>query len=231
LCGFFLRIEDGTEYLITAKHLVVAEKVDSQAKEPEKIGIYHDGTFKYYAVERIRYFEGAEYKDEKGEDLYDAAVVRLKTLPPFNFFEPPFDIGYGHFFRSGQDFYFMGFPDKCPIIPVKRGETTWPAPFIKKGCYSMIFSEDVFIDAINCAGFSGGPIIYYNEQRCQPAFGGVISGYIQHEAETSKPKTLYWMNTGITRATSIDKVIDIIKQFDSECPIVTNKQKYPIIIR
>lgn len=224
--AFFLRIEDGIEYLVTAKHVVIVEKVDPPENEPAKIGIFHDGSFSFYDIDKIWYFEGDEYKDKNGNDLYDVAVIRLKSLPPLNFMElpPNKNIGYGQEFRAGQDFYFMGYPAQLPINSMKRDQTAWPLPYIKKGIYSLVSDEAVFIDAVNCNGFSGGPIVYYNEIRKQPFFGGVISGYIQHEAQTSKPSTYYWMNTGITRATSIDKVMDIFQQFDSPTPITPKRR-------
>lgn len=193
---------NGTQFLVTAKHLL------EPLNFPNKtiIQILMDNGYNNYDVE-IRY---------PNSPTIDIAVMKLdpyQTLTDF----------FGNENTTadmciGQDVFFLGFPYNYDSLLQKSPFGNTPTPFVKKACMSSIIKsgEDILLllDGHNNPGFSGGPVCFSSSTKKTMTVAGVISGYqYYHQPVVDKddnPQSLYWKeNTGIIYAYSIKHAVDI----------------------
>lgn len=198
---------DNWDYLITAKHLF--DKIPNNTEIP------------------IWLFRNEKWEGNKGKLLLhtnpdiDIAVIRAGT----QHIKPRFDIG-GHYFVS-QDVFFVGFPFGLKMEDLDSSfNNGFPAPFIKKGIISGFTWENrktqfgqIFIDATNNKGFSGGPVVVVNQQGTDNKHNmrliGIVSGFLNEPKTISLPNGVNVStteNTGIMYAVPLIYALKIIEQ-------------------
>lgn len=191
------------QYIATAKHIL------DDGMQPN-IEIYRYGNF-VPMDSRVVGFGTADV---------DVAVFALSEclLPRMN----DFDVLYssdGVLF--GQDAYILGFPgigDDYSMIP----RSIYPMPIVKKCYVAHMKGSYSLYDGINCKGFSGGPIVFYNSIAKKYSYGGVVSGYANDVNPVLKmvdgnlceaDNGLYYtINTGLIRVYNISCCLDLIKK-------------------
>ena len=192
---------DGTQYLITARHLLV------DATEEVELQIMHDK----------KWLKGRATVVGLGEGEVDIAVLQIEArLTP-----PGFDVtpSTSDMFL-GQEVYFLGFPYK---MWAEFGElmANLPGPFVKKGTLSSVQfgnPQMLYVDAINNEGFSGGPLYFFPQnQKNELRIAGVVSKYITDyevviDAEGNRTDMSVPYNTGFLIAYGIKHALEIIKQ-------------------
>ena len=128
----------------------------------------------------------------------------------------------------GQPVYFVGFPFwlHCDRELIDRG---YPLPFVKTGIVGAKQLNDrlnkqtsyFYIDGYGIEGFSGGPVIYKQNERDETyKVAGVVSKIIDSQEKlpifnnTNKEEksVLYRENLGIVKAIDIQHAIDLIKE-------------------
>ncbi len=156
--AFAVESESGTQYLVTARHVVEG----------------HSGDIRLEAY-------GDEYRIpldmvEGVPDGVDIAVIRLAT--PLATVLPTTFNSDGSVFS--QDTYFLGYPYGLAM----RAHGVDMMPFVKKATLSAhdIRSDGtrvLYLDGINNPGFSGGPVAFYKPPHGggEPHIAGVVSGY------------------------------------------------------
>ena len=120
-----------------------------------------------------------------------------------------------------QDAYFLGYPfsysgstnnsqkGNVNRIPITRKG-------IISGAHALKENFVIFIDADSNEGFSGGPVVVFDNNR--PKVCGVVSGYIYSKGKIYENRTnvvdqiIYRENSGIMLAYGIHHAIDIIEQ-------------------
>lgn len=197
---------DGSQFLVTAKHLFEPLGYPSKAA----IKILQDSGYQNYDVE-IRY---------PSSHTIDIAVMKLtpyQTLTAFCGNEnTTADMSIG------QDVYFLGFPYDFDSLLQRSPFGNSPVPFVKKACLSSIIKsgQDILLllDGHNNPGFSGGPVCFSSANKKLMSVAGVISGYRHSKQaivdEENNPQAYYWKeNTGIIYAYSIRHAVDIAKNW------------------
>ena len=184
---------DERQYLITAQH-VASSIAGSSAVE-----IFHEGTWKNLQVDLVGH----------GEHGIDITVLAPKQL-----LSPRYLLSTGGF-SLGQDVWFLGFPYG---LMTEAGDlnANFPLPFVKKGIVSSFSGGDVpkvFLDGHNNPGFSGGPVVGYDDAK-ELVVIGIVSGYL-HTWEpiynTSNQVPLnYKDNTGIVEVYGIKQAVNLI---------------------
>ena len=149
---------DNRQYLITAKHVVVALKDKATICEGKK------------CVE-------IPVTVLRCADPIDIAVLVPKEQQTVSYELKP-ELKGAIF---GQDMFFLGYPYADNSLVTNAGEQT--VAFIRKATFSAQQRTDevtvLYLDGRNNPGFSGGPIVYRDIN--QPGFvlkvAGVVSGY------------------------------------------------------
>ncbi|MBK7359188.1 MAG: trypsin-like peptidase domain-containing protein [Saprospiraceae bacterium] len=195
----FLVNINNQEYLITAKHLFKSNLLNGDSTT---INIYQED--KYYKL-KVQYFIHTD-------NSLDIAVLKLTKSIQIMI---PFSIDGN--VTLGQDIYFLGFPkldshqfyttSKIGILPlVKSGIISG---WINTGQYCLYF-----LDGHNNPGFSGGPVVCFDNSSSKPVIFGVISGYYYENKLVQKnnksiDSTYIQENSGIIKCfpTSIVKQI------------------------
>ena len=195
---------DGSQYLITARHLLPANdpRIDLQ--------IFHDK----------RWLHGSATVVGRGKGEIDIAVLRVDSrLTP-----PGFDVtpSIGEL-ALGQDMYFLGFPYKM-WGDIGQFMAGLPCPFAKKGTLSLLNIDTpqvLYVDAISNEGFSGGPLFFYPMAKpTELRVAGVVSKFrVEHERvldEHGNPTAMsVQYNTGFLLAYGIKHALEIIKSGSS----------------
>jgi len=191
---------DGTEYLVTAKHLLNTNLSEFELK------IFHNEAWLPLHVQVVGH--------AKGE--IDISVLRLPIRLTHQEMVVTPSMGE---LTLGQDVFFLGFPYKMwgNVGSFMGGR---PCPFAKKGTVSSLGTEKpqvLYIDAINNEGFSGGPLFFYpmgkpNELR----IAGVVSKFrveservIDRDGDPTEMTIPY--NTGFLVAYSINHALELIR--------------------
>lgn len=191
----------GRQYLVTAKHLVNAEK-------QETIKFFFNRKWVDIAAELIGLGGGET----------DIAVFRVNALLCTKDF--PLEPSSKDMVIS-QDVFFVGYPYK---MWTDAGEAMngRPCPFVKKGLLSSSFVGNdgvprLYIDALNNPGFSGGPIVFQPPGRTEFKIAGVVSKFkieyekvIDHMGDHTEMTVAY--NTGFLIGHDISKAIEIIER-------------------
>lgn len=187
------------EYIITAKHVVD----NIRQGDSVSISIFHDNAWKNIDVY-------VYYPDNPEIDI--AVLVHDKQISPLLKCEPTMDK-----IVMGQDVYFLGFPYGLNM-PVEINNK-YPIPFVKKATLSAIVGSEtteriLYLDGHNNPGFSGGPVVWENNDTTEFKICSVISGYRLHtrevEHKTGKTDLYYQENSGIIISYGIDHAIDVI---------------------
>lgn len=211
LAGTCFVIEFKNEYLlVTAKHLF---------KRNVKSG---DSTNIQLLMEKVYSLKSKVYFHEK--KLVDIAILRLqinKSAKHLDILPKP-----NHITPLGRECYFLGYPLNR-LGTLYKGRTF---PFVKRGIVSAWQKEGdieyLLLDAHNNPGFSGGPIITFDNQSDKinsQYLLGVISGYrIQNNPHIFNNTSLLTMsfkgniqeNSGILVAMPSNYVLDILGKMD-----------------
>jgi len=197
--AFTIEVE-GAEYLVTARHLLVANASRFELQ------IFRDKKWVSLWAEVVGHGRG---------DI-DVSVLRVDSrLTDLEFVVTP-SMGQ---LTLGHDVYFLGFPYKMSgDIGAFMGGL--PCPFAKKGtlsCLSVEKPQVLYVDAINNEGFSGGPLFFYPlESPSELRIAGVVSKFrVEQEAvldEHGNPtKMTVPYNTGFLVAYSINHVLELIR--------------------
>jgi hypothetical protein len=192
---------EGNEYLITAKHLI-----DATASS-FNIQVFHNNAWTELCVSVLGHGNG------------DADISVLSVPSQLTSTEFTLTPALGEF-SLGQDVFFLGFPYKMwgNVGSFLDGR---PCAFIKRGTLSFFDStgnQELYVDAINNEGFSGGPILFYPPGRPRDLrVAGVVSKFrIEHETvldgegEVTEMKVPY--NTGFLVTYGMKHVIEIIRR-------------------
>lgn len=204
---FYVKTNEGTgtgfvieykqkQFLITAKHVVQGL--------PSKNA-------------KIQVFRSEEWKDYSADILtpankeVDIAVLELRVPLVTTYW--PTELSPGLVNLGGQ-VYFLGFPHGLHSIL-----QTEYVPFVKAGVLSGLDGSDstavvMYIDGFNNPGFSGGPVVAFDNEHQHWKIIGVIQGYYPEAARTRVGKedvdTKILMNSGILVAYSIKHALETI---------------------
>jgi len=191
--GFTIEFS-GKQYLITAKHIL-------------------NGANSRSAVIEI-------FRDNKWQELrvtpWFCDKIDIVVFPLNEFITPNHELpAFVKQITVSQDVYFLGFPYGMRFDSGKLNNN-YPFPFVKKGIVSGLdFSTSVkviFIDGHNNKGFSGGPVVFFNQAK-KLCVCGIISAYINDQKGNKNLTEMISENSGIFVAYSIGHAIDKIKEF------------------
>jgi S1-C subfamily serine protease len=159
--GFTLEV-DGSQYLVTAKHVVAG------MKDSDTLEIRQGDQWTPLTVKVLR-----------ANDADIAVLIPPRQLTVSFPLEPSLTG-----IRLPQDVYFLGFPYGLPYdLPTKplgliQG---FALPFIKKGVVSAMtdHAKVIFLDGHNNPGFSDGPIVFRDLDQSEVVFklAAVVSGF------------------------------------------------------
>lgn len=198
----FIIDHKGKLYLITARHVLAGVPV-----ETPNIQIRRNGEWLTLRVSRILF--------PKSDDV-DIAVLRLDEEA-----EKPYGIvpeGGTHGVTMGQQVWFLGYPF---LEGLSSHWSNGEAPFIKRGTMSAVVGTNpdailLYIDGFNNAGFSGGPIVFWDFEEHAYKILGVVKGYKPEAAKTilnGQPvDTNLLVNSGILVGYSVKHAIDAIEK-------------------
>ncbi len=119
----------------------------------------------------------------------------------------------------GQQVWFFGYPFRERLR--SRFRNNREAPFIKRGIMSAMDASKpdavvMYIDGFNNAGFSGGPIVYWEFGKHAYRILGVVKGYKDDTAKVLvngvHVDTQLLVNSGILVGYSIDHAIQAIEK-------------------
>ena len=190
---------DNKQYLVTAKH-VVASITGTQ-----KVSIFHENQWKNIDVTLVGHCNG---------EIDISVLVTNVRLSP-NFPLPPTMAGIIY----GQDVFFLGFPYGM-TGEIGQMNRDFPLPFVKKAIVSCLHTTPtdaqlLFLDGHNNPGFSGGPVIFKEQNSNEFKVAGVISGYRYNEEPiyqgTQELPLAYRYNTGIIISYGIKHAVDLIE--------------------
>ena len=169
------------QYLVTARHVV-------EAISGNTIEVFHDGAWKSLEVDVIG----------RGAGEIDVAVLSSPlAIGPRDAIIPASSAGI----TIGQQVYFLGSP-----LEMRGGSPyDFPYPLAKSGVLSGVDSwhgaNRLYVDGHANRGFSGGPLICYQDQTTNIQIAGVITSF------RIDPDSV---NSGIGIAVNIRHVIDLI---------------------
>lgn len=117
----------------------------------------------------------------------------------------------------GQHVHFLGFPLSMEEYVEFAGLDNRPFPFQRGAIVSSLPKNKLILDGLNTVGFSGGPVVFY--QNGVHKVCGIVTGYKEEICMVEMPDAdwqteldaIYKQNTGITYATpasSIQQMID-----------------------
>jgi S1-C subfamily serine protease len=204
---------EGTQYLITAKH--VLDSIDFENGDEINIQVYHDNQWKNLLTKAYLH---------ENEDI-DIVVLKTNQV---EFYKLPVSVGMENLFLS-RDIFFLGFPYGMFTPDKGTINQKFPIPFVKKGILSAIDNQDgitcIYVDAHNNNGFSGGPVITVDKDNKVQIIGVNVS-FIVFEKELEfeeqdedgnlyDEKLDYDENSGIMKAHGIDHAKEIIEKIGS----------------
>ena len=201
---------DSVNYIITARHLL------NSILDQKDISFYINRKAKWELLKgKLLLHENSKI---------DIAVIQLEQKGVV-FHVSNFDIGSKNYFAS-QECFFLGYPYGKKVEDVSNSfNDGFPVPFIKKGIVSAFTFEEngavaeIFVDATNNSGFSGGPVVVRNEVGINNKFEmrliGIVSGYLSEPRRVplkSGEVVVVPENSGIMCSVPINYALDIIKR-------------------
>jgi S1-C subfamily serine protease len=190
---------NGNQYLVTAKHVV------KDLNGTCNIRIFHENQWKDIQVIVVGHC--------KGDIDISVLTAQLQLSPAFPL-EPTSE---GMIY--GQDVYFLGFPYGM-TGEVGALNRDFPLPFVKKAVISCMYTTDngtkmFFLDGQNNPGFSGGPVVFKEQNKNDYKVTSVISGFRYTEEPVyqgdNKVPLAYRYNTGIIISYGIKHAVDLIE--------------------
>ena len=202
----FLIVENGNEYIVTARHLF-------------KMGIRNGDSLSFQigrgaeekGKEILEYLRGEIYL----HDTKDIDIVVVKTSNKLGHVKPYECSASGA--TLGQDCYFLGFPYAEKYSTTINGEVG-RYPFIKKATFSANYTINninlYLLDGLNNPSFSGGPVIFYDYNSNKNKILGVITAYhLQLDQAKIEDQILYYTeNSGIGICYPTHYILDIIRK-------------------
>jgi len=192
---------EGKQYLVTARHLF------SRSDSIQVISILRDSLWRQITVRLVA-------------PLSDSADVAVLAPPQQLSLSFPLPASMGGLIL-GQEAYFLGFPSLLST-PAQGGMNMgFPIPFIKHAIISAM-SPDTFgnrilyLDGHNNPGFSGGPVVFWNQDQSAFCLAGVVVAFQSEQLWKPDSVTKWksadvWGNSGIVVAIGIDAVLQRIK--------------------
>ena len=183
--GFLIDVE-AKQYLVTAKHFV------PEVTDLVVLDLLHDGSWKKVPAQLVGHAPGE----------IDITVLALPKLLVTKEYVLKPDMGG---IILGQEVFFLGFPYG---LFGQAGElnSNYPVPFVKRATVSSVSASEagpaiIFLDGHNNPGFSGGPVLFKEQEHGELKVAAVVSGYRfanepVYQGEEKLPIT-YRYNTGI----------------------------------
>lgn len=187
---------DSRQYLVTAKHVVPGIK----------------------SYDNIRILHASGWKEMKVRSLYcaDTNLDLIVLIPPGKVTSAgQIDVGSSKFTFVGQDLNFFGYPFAM-YTQGTNANSGFPIPLVKRAMVSGFFAGGFWLDGINNPGFSGGPVVAFDDSSKRRRIVAVISGYRfdpEPVRENGSPMPAYsvWSNTGLIKCYSIDAALSAIR--------------------
>jgi hypothetical protein len=207
---FTLTVDD-KEYVITAKHIVEG------IRPGDKIGLYNGGGWDDFTITPIAI----------SNHEVDIAIL----APQRRVSETGVKIEAGSLANRTmvQEVYFLGFPYGGRLLVgtreyrlySKSSLNHYPVALVKRGIVAGVDSSTpgdsiIFIDAMNNPGFSGAPVVVYDNKSNSPKIIGVVTARIPEELmapEGTHPPPL-GANSGIVIAHDISPAVDAIRDYE-----------------
>lgn len=199
---FTIEVE-GSQYLVTAKHVLEIKDLKKQT-----VDSLHDG--EQVEIFRNGQWVSAEVSNVRHSEISDISIFTIKVNIPAHPMEATSDgISYG------QDLYFLGFPYGLSSN-VGALNRDFPMPLVKKGILSAFLTEEVgrplLIDGHNNPGFSGGPVVFKLQDSNAFRVAGVIHGYKpEYKVENGILVPIENTNSNIIIAYPIENALSLIK--------------------
>lgn len=223
----FLYFEDDQSWIITASHNFQHPK-DQSCSEA-----LHKGAISFYILKKswtkltgkVYHYDSAFPNGPK----VDISVIKLdKNLSTL----PHIELSSDNLFLA-QDAFFLGFPFAAEEITYKPYPELGdhPVPLIKKGIISQIGPQKILFDGHNNPGHSGGPLIYYSDEKECYLVAGIIHALISNDVHLKmfipehpedKLKAQYderfftEVHSGINEAYDIKYAVEIIKKYKGQ---------------
>lgn len=188
---------ENRQYFVTAKHAIEG------LKDNDIVEIYFNGKWIKLPITLIGHHNTADVS----VFAINTLISGYKMLPSSN------GIGYG------QDVYFLGFPYQIQDENSSTINRNFPLPLVKKAIISCMTKDETgpyfILDGNNNPGFSGGPVIYTEQNKLEYKVAAIISGYkavmepAYYEGDTSPISVK--VNTGLIVAYTIENATDLIK--------------------
>ena len=201
--AFFIEV-DNRQYLITARHVV------STLKDGGIVQLLKPDTLTWTDY-KIQYILRCEPADIVVLVPVAALVPDLKKLPVL--------LGPEGLVLGGE-VYFLGFPFGFDVQAAVEKTGKYLVPFVKHAVVSAIVGEAgaevLYLDGYNNPGFSGGPVIMFDQRANKTRIVGVISAYrneprpVRLGSETTP--MVVDSNAGIIIAYSIEAAIKAIQK-------------------
>jgi hypothetical protein len=201
---------NGKHYLITARHLFIADKTAKPYafkvydNSDVTINIFHDNQWKSI-IGKIHFHDNIDI---------DIAVFETPVRLSPNYTLEMHSAGL----QVGQDVFFLGFPFQLKGDAGDKNNS-FPFPFVKKASFSAIQKGDndeviFYFDGHNNPGFSGGPIVFKNPSSNNFQVCGVVRGYVPQKGSINTPlgKASYTENSGIIVSYDIKHCKEIIEK-------------------
>lgn len=199
---------DDKQYGVTAKHVF-----QEQSPGYGWVDKWHEG-------QPVEIWQGDNYKRSKptlighANGYCDISVLSFSNLlasPGLTLSASEDQIIYG------QSVYFLGFPFGLHT-PYGDSNNSFPLPFVKKAILAGTHDGNgslFYLDGINNAGFSGGPVVFRPENNKPFQLMAIVSGYrfSQSRVMVNGEETEQYVqeNTGLIRAWGIHAAIEVIK--------------------
>jgi S1-C subfamily serine protease len=201
--AFFVEV-DNRQYLITAKHVVstLGDGGAIQLLKPDTL------TWTDYKIQHVL---GCEPADIVVLAPVEALVPNLKNSPVL--------LGTEGLILGGE-VYFLGFPFGFDAQASVETTGKYLLPFVKHAHLSALVRESgaevLYLDGYNNLGFSGGPVVWFDQQANKARIVGVISAYRNEPRSvrlgTAPTPMVVDSNAGIILAYSIAPAIEAIQK-------------------
>lgn len=204
--------KNNKQYLATVRHLFKGDSdkppysFNVNNGDAVNISIFHDNQWKN--IKCTVYFH--EHID------IDIAVLEI----PFDISPRYTLVPNSHGALLGQAVYFLGFPFEM-FGDASNLNRSFPFPFVKQAilsAYTKGNNEEVifFFDGHNNPGFSGGPVVFKENNKADFKICAVIRGYIPQEGKikTNQGVANYTENSGIIIGYNIKHLNEIIESIE-----------------
>lgn len=204
--------DDGKYYFVTAAHVL------GDIGHGEKTNVYLQRDGKWLETEVIPFYASGRPFQDGDVDI----AILLSNISVGESSRSLLEMTAGGA-TLGQDTYFLGFPYFGRISYKPESiNSNFPLPFVKKATLSAFHFQEglIYIDGHNNPGFSGGPLVFWDNIQRKLKIAGVISSYVTHlgqvQAFPTSTNGLYLENSGIGVAYNIDHANKLYKLITSK---------------